>query len=479
VAALVIVVVAGVGVAVGVRGTPAPVGAAPTPSALVGAPDAESSAWYCTGQSTAGGVSPGALVLTNTTSRAVTADIAITSDSGATAKTSAAVPAHGVVAPSLPAPSAGAWESDTVVTAGGGLAVSQTIDGPLGWSQSPCQSTTAATWYFAGGSTSAANSLYVSLLNPTSTPVVVDLSFVTPSGMVHPINYQGLVLPAGQIAVENVTSEVQDIPDVSTIVATRTGRVVASEVQQIVGPGGTSGGMSLVPGVVAPQSHWAIPQAQEVTGGTSEIDVFNPGTETETVTVQVRLASGPLSPLTDKILPGTTWNLQTSAQTRIPVNVTYSTTIDATGGSGVVVGRSVGLPSAATPPPQAGVAVAVDGLSAGAPSGEWVVPPPGTSANPAVSGAIPAYLALFNTSDHSETYNAVATTASGNRVVATGTLAARASIQVYGSPLDTGDLAPIVVHSSGPMAVSEDVHPSAGLGVVSMPGIPLAPPISD
>ena len=33
---------------------------------------------------------------------------------------------------------------------------------------------------------------------------------------------------------------------------------------------------------------------------------------------------------------------------------------------------------------------------------------------------------------------------------------------------------PIVVHASGPMAVSEDVGPSGGVGVVSMPGIPLA-----
>jgi hypothetical protein len=38
-------------------------------------------------------------------------------------------------------------------------------------------------------------------------------------------------------------------------------------------------------------------------------------------------------------------------------------------------------------------------------------------------------------------------------------------------------MAPIVVHASGPMAVSEDVSPSAGLGVVSMPGIPLSAPI--
>ncbi len=100
-----------------------------------------------------------------------------------------------------------------MIASGGGVAVTQTVHGALGWSQSPCQSTTSAQWYFANGSSAASNVLYVSLLNPTSTPVVVDLSFLTPSGMVHPINYQGIVLPAGQVAVENVSSEVQNVGD--------------------------------------------------------------------------------------------------------------------------------------------------------------------------------------------------------------------------------------------------------------------------
>ena len=59
-------------------------------------------------------------------------------------------------------------------------------------------------------------------------------------------------------------------------------------------------------------------------------------------------------------------------------------------------------------------------------------------------------------------------------MVATGTLAAgsvggRVRLAAGGRGLD-----PILVHASGPMAVSEDAGPSAGVGVVSMPGIPLA-----
>ena len=474
VTALVVLVVAGVAVAVGLQRTPGPVAAAPTPSALVGAPDAESSAWYCTGQSIAGGVAPGSLVLTNTTPRAVTANVTAVTDSGATGHTAVAVPAYGVVAPSVPALASGSWESETVVTAGGGVAVSQSVSNALGWSQAPCQSTASSQWYFVSGSTAASNQLYVSLLNPTSTPVVVDLSFVTPGGVVHPINYQGIVLAPGQVAAENVTGEVQQVSSFSTIVAARTGRMVASEIQEFVGAAAGSGGLSLLPGVPAAQPHWSIPQAQEVAGAYSEIDVFNPGDTTESVRVGFRLPSGALTPLTDKVGPGTTWAIDTSTQTRIPDNETYATVVDASGGPGVVVARSISLPNSATPPPQAGAAVAVDGVSAAAPSGEWVVPPPGTSAAPAVSGAAPEYLALLNTSTHTETYDVVAPTAAGEHAVASGELAAGTSAVVSGSPLSDVGSDPLVVHASGSMALSEAASPSAGLGVVSMPGIPLA-----
>ena len=105
--------------------------------------------------------------------------------------------------------------------------------------------------------------------------------------------------------------------------------------------------------------------------------------------------------------------------------------------------------------------VAVGGLSTDSPSGEWVVPPPGTSDSPAVTGAAPAYLALFNTSTSPRPTARAPTTAPGNKVVATGTVAAGAVVVVSGSPLAAAGLNPIVVHASGPMAVSEEAGPSA------------------
>ncbi len=470
---LVVVVIGLVAGVAGNRGAPVPVGALALPSAQVAAADAESSAWYCTGQSTGSagsGVDPGQIVLANTTPRPVAATIETVTDTGATEQAAVSVPAHQTVVPSLTAPSSGSWEAQTVTLAGGGVSVSQTVDGSSGWSVAPCQSTTSATWYFAGGSTEGSDGLNLALLNPTSIPVVVDLSFVTPSGTLHPINYQGIVLSPGQLQVENVASEVQDMSSVSTVVATRTGRVVASELQVFAAP---ATGLSLLPGAIVPQAQWVIPQSQEASGGVSSLDVFNPGPRTESVTVHLRLSSGQLHPLADRIAPDSTWILQTSSQTRIPDGATYTTSIDASGGPGVVVARLVAFPSS-TQTPLAGLANAVDGLTASAAAGEWVVPPPGEASSPAASSAAPDSLALANQSGTGEQFAAVALTPSGTKVLASGTLGAGVTAVVNGSALSAVGFDPIIVRAGGPMGVSEDVGPTAGLGVVTMPAIPLA-----
>jgi hypothetical protein len=194
------------------------------------------------------------------------------------------------------------------------------------------------------------------------------------------------------------------------------------------------------------------------------------------VTVHLRLASGALAPLTDTVAPGETWALATSRQTRIPAGASYSAEVDATGGPGVVVSRAVVAPASAAAP-QAGVAVAVDGLTSSTPASEWIVPPPGTQARPAVSGVAHGALAILNVGDGGETFHAYTIGPAARHLVASGSLAPGGSAVVTGSTLaDTGfDL--IVVRADGPMAVSEDFTPSGGVGVVGMPGIALAAPL--
>ena len=468
---VVVAVIAGVSVAVASRGTaPASAGSSGSPSALVSAPDSESSAWYCTGMSRATGPAPGALVLTSTTPAPVTASVTAVSESGAVAHVTVSVPGDSVVSPAGTGLPSGSWKDFTVTVAGGGVAVSQWVRGPTGWGVAPCQSSTAANWYFAGGTTANSDGLFVSLLNPTSTPVVVDLSFMTPTGAVHPINYQGVVLPPGQVVVENVASEVQNTSTVSTVITARTGRFVASELQVF---SGSSSGLSVVPGVAEPSVHWAIPQGEENSGGNSEIDVFNPGSTPEAVRVHLRLASGPLAPLSANVAPGSTWVVATNKQTRIPAGAPYSVTVDASGGAGVVVGRTVLAPGSAASP-QAGLASGVAEWSMRSPTGEWVVPPPGTSAYPATGGAARHSLALSNTSGAPATYRVYGVTPSGLRLLASGTLAPGLFSLVPASALSAAGFEPIVVRADRSLGVSEDLAPSGALGVVTMPGLPLA-----
>src|ERR1019366_2473409 len=94
----------------------------------------------------------------------------------------------------VPAPKTGTWFSEVVTLSGGGVAVSQALQGSPGWAEAPCQSSTSQQWYFPSGVTTGSNALFVALFNPTSTPDVVDLSFATLKGVVHPINFQGIVL---------------------------------------------------------------------------------------------------------------------------------------------------------------------------------------------------------------------------------------------------------------------------------------------
>jgi hypothetical protein len=81
---------------------------------------------------------------------------------------------------------------------------------------------------------------------------------------------------------------------------------------------------------------------------------------------------------------------------------------------------------------------------------------------------------LVNTSDATEHFSATAVSGSKNTVLVTGSLAPGTTSEVTGSALAAVGLNPVLVHSTGTMAISEDVGPSGMVGVVTMPGIPLS-----
>ncbi len=227
------------------------------------------------------------------------------------------------------------------------------------------------------------------------------------------------MLQPDQVVAENIGAEVQNQGTVSTTVTARTGRIVASEVQVYAG---TSAGLSLVAGIQRRAKCVVHPPER----GDRERHVgdrrLQPGSGPESVTVHLRLPSGPLAPLLHTVAPGSTWTPGDEHADPHPGQHFYSTSIEATGGPGVVVSRAVAAPATAQSP-QAGIAGAFEGLSTASSSGEWIVPAPGNSTQTPVSNVAAQGLALMNTSGATEHFSATAVSATKNTVLVTGSLA--------------------------------------------------------
>lgn len=469
------------GVGLGTRGPAPSSSVAPAGPVAMAAPvGSESSSWYCTG-STGGAGSTGSgavsvLELVNDTRHPVSGTLTVVNNAGTTASRPVTVPARGQVAEVPTTMLLGDWLASRVDLSGGGVTVSQVVTGPLGWSESPCASSTASQWYFPSGSTSNGSLLYVALYNPDATDAVVDLGFVTPSGLQQPAPFEGLVVAPGKVVVAGVASYVQNQSSVATVVDARSGQVVAEQLQ-LYSVGGLSG-LSLLLGSPATQTRWYVPRSVDVTGGETNLNVLNPTGVSVPVTVQVRLASGPVSPFTRRLAPSSDWTIDLTAAIRIPLNVDYSVEVDA-GAPGVVVDRALESSSAGTAP-QWGTVPAIGGATVSA-ARQWVLPDPAL-ANP-VSGAAPFALTLRNPGGQAVrvTVSALAPDfgsagASGAadtpRVLRRVLLPPRSFGILQQAALAGGAGAPLRVDATGPLAVAEDAVPAGMPGVVLLPGVP-------
>ena len=340
-AASVAVVVAVVAAVVSVpAATPA---APPTDAAVVAPVGAYSSSAFCpAGTGTAATTT---IYLTNSTRRAVTGAMTAvgTPVSGGTVPAThqpVRVPPLGTLAvdpvAGLPAGSTAA----SFTFAGGGVVVTQAVSGPGGWSTAPCPSQISSQWGFAGGSTAAGNSLTLSLFDPAAVEAVVNVSFITEAGVITPQQYQGLVVPPGQLVDENVGDFVQGRNTIATLVDAQAGGVVASEFQQW---SGASTGVSLRAGSPSPSTTWRFAQTTALPQSTVDITLANPGQTAATATISLGLSSGSVVPHRLVVAPSSVAVFSASGTAGLPEQVPYALTI--TSSAPIVAGRSVEAPS--------------------------------------------------------------------------------------------------------------------------------------
>lgn len=455
-------------VAAGSSGSPS---SEPRPPAVdaVASPGAESSSWYCAGGTgSSGNLAMPTVYLTNVSHVTVRGHVFAVSDTGSTGNEAVVVPARTQVAVAPAGLAHGSWLATTVNLDGGGVVATQAVVGSNGWSEAPCASLTAHTWYFASGSTAGGHDLFVSLFNPTATAAVVDLDFRTPSGLLtQPPQFQGILVPPQGVSVADVGSYVQGASDISADAVTRAGLVVADELEIATG---SRQGVSLRLGTPLPERAWSVPRTVDVTGGSAVLHVYNPTGAAQSVTASFRLPSGPTAPITDELAPGATWLLDLSATTRLPRNDDFATRVDASGG-GVVVDRVLEAPAKAASP-QWGSAAGVERSQWSA--GEWVLPAPGVPGHPATAKAAPFALALASQSRAPVTVrfgvlDGTTVTPLGRGVL----LLPGAATVIEPAQLAPAGLRPIVVTANGPLAVSQDLVPAGSPGVVTLPGIAL------
>lgn len=470
---LVALVLLGAGIVdrtVGVTTTPPP---APTPVAAAAPVLSESSSWYCAGGSgNASGIADSTVYLTNTSRNSLVGSVYVVNDSGTSKSQQIALPALSEVSFVPDSVVQGNWLAAKIDVNGGRVVATQVVLGPNGWSEAPCSSTTATAWYFAQGSTASGSRLLVSLYNPLATTAVVDLTCVTPQGAVQPQPFEGIVVPPGGLVEEEIGTYVQNSSSVALGAYARSGRVVADEIQLTNGNG--IQGLSLQLGSPSEVQRSTLPLSEDVAGGTNTINIFNPSSSTENVTVSVQLPSGPVAPFNDALPAESTWSLVTSSETRIPVNVTFAATVKVSDGPGVVVDRSMSAALGSSLPQWGAVTASVPSAQFGQ---SWVIPAPGTPVTPAVPGASALDLGVQNPGKLPITFSVSSVTPHG--IVA---LSPRVPVRLAPgnftvlpqAVMSRAGSYPLIIESSGPTSMLENLIPAGAGGVVAMPGVPLA-----
>jgi hypothetical protein len=460
--AVILVTTVGAGVIDHAVHRPSPPTTAPPPVSTLASDAVESSSWYCAGSAPNSSATT-TLDLVNTTAHVVSGTLtAYNATTGQVKVEAIAVPA-GEQSTEQPGSLVGGNPvAATVDLNGGGVLVTETIAGSAGWTEAACSRSTADQWYFASGITEQGDTLTMALFNPTATDAVVDMSFVTPSGLSQPEPFEGIVVRPGSLVVEEIDSYVQDASSVSTVVTVRTGSVVAAELQDASADG--SHGLSLRLGVPALASSWSLPDSVDAAGGTSSLTVFNPTGRIDRVRLTVRPGQSPAAHFTQVIGPMSAWVFDTGAQARIPAGVPFVAALRTLSGPGVVVDRTVSAPrSLESPQFGAFTALGADGAA----QRVAVLPAPGTEAAPSVPNSLVVALSVVNA-------GAVALSATvyelegvrGLVPLTRVSVPAGGDVTVPRAIIGSVRRVPLVVSADGPVRVLEDLAPSAGLDVV-------------
>jgi hypothetical protein len=226
------------------------------------------------------------------------------------------------------------------------------VSGPYGSATSPCSSGASSSWYFPVAVTTKDAAASISLFNPFPADAVVDVTFVTSDGFRAPPSLQGLPIPGRQLAVIDLAVDVPLLPQIASTVATRSGQVIADELQSFNGGDASHpAGVAVHAGAPYAAPVWNFPEGGVTDGLTETFTIMNPADQPLDMLLGVLLdnpqTNGQVDPISVTVAPRGYSQVAMKDQTRIPPGVSHSVVARSRSGLGFIAERvlAAGPPS--------------------------------------------------------------------------------------------------------------------------------------
>jgi hypothetical protein len=449
-----------------------------------------SSSWFCAGAtdvhvrgSANHGPAAGAVVIANSGLATATGVVTLVPDSGSPVPVPVTVAPDSRTIVNEDVRSGAHWIGAIVNIDAGAVAVVQHVNGPLGQAATPCATAGSSQWYFATGATLINASEELSLLNPYSTDAVVDLSFTTNQGLEQPQEFQGIVVPPGQLVAVNLGTHLRRRQAIATTVTARSGRLVVWKTDVALQPGphqallGTPAasapfadpatpvpGVTLALGMPAAALTWTWADGITGNGVDERYLIYNPGNGVAQLKLALNLDQGVAEPFDLSVGPEQVITVVSSQEVRIPAGVSHTAVLQSLNGVPVVAERTL---AAASPSAWSGLGELPGGRLA---ASRWLLADTGADHshdgvvvvyNP---GPAPAQTVIEGLSGRAQV-PLVAVTVGAGRRVAIRLNSLRAVVNE-----------PLVVSAPRPVYVESDFYGEGGIPGINLSfGVPLTP----
>ena len=241
------------------------------------------STWFCAeGTAFANGRADETVLIANVAPRTVTATVTVMAGSARPVTRRLSVAAFGQRRVPVSTLATAAEPGVVVEVPGSGGVVEHELSSGSNDTIGPCARQATTDWYFSGGNTGVGAEDWLALFNPFGDDAIVDVTFLTSTGVEAPGAAQAVVVPRRSRVSLPLHVIVPDHQALAFHVHARLGRLIA---EQSISTDGSNGpaGLTTMLGVAAPATTWRIPalDAQSGTAATLSIANFaNVGTRT-------------------------------------------------------------------------------------------------------------------------------------------------------------------------------------------------------